>query len=88
MLFAAGSPPIAEVEVVANGFVGKVDVPDAELAVGDRRAHEVFVPLVRFWLCHIADRREIEFLWTPRCVLNNAEFSIRFGSGWAKLDLV
>ena len=84
LLFAAGTPSIAEVEVVANGFVGKVNVPDAKPAVGDRRSHEVFVSLVRLWLCHIADRREVEFPWTPRCVLNNAEFSYPDRRRWGR----
>ena len=81
-------PSIAEVKVVANGGVGKVNMPDAKSAAGDRRAHEVFVPLVRSWLRHIADRRAVEFPWATGCVLNNAEFSNRIDCGRIEFDLV
>ena len=88
LLFATRTLSIAEVKVVANGIARKVDVPDAKSAVGDRRSNEIFVALVRLWLRHIADRREVEFPWAPRCVLNNAEFSRRIGGGTVELELI
>ena len=63
-------------------------MPDAESAASDRRAHEVFAPLVRFWLRHIANRRAVEFPWATRCVLNDAKFSIRIDGCRVELDLV
>src|SRR4029077_2303393 len=86
LLFAAGTSSIAEVKVVANGCIGKMNMPDAEWAASDRRADEVFAPLVRFWLRHIADRREVEFPWATRCVLNDAKLSIRIGGCRIELD--
>ena len=85
---AARTASIAEVKVVANGCVGKVNMPDAEAAAGNRRAHEVFAPLVRLWLRHIADRCEVEFPWAAGCVLNDAKFSIRIDGRRVELDLV
>ena len=88
LLFAARPPSIAEVKVVANGCVRKVNVLDAESAAGYFRAHKVFVPLVRFWLRYIADRREVKLRWAMRRVLNNAEFSNRIDRGGIEFDLV
>src|SRR6266852_6288897 len=88
LLFATRTPSIADVKVVANGIAGKVDVPDAKSAVGDCCAHEVLVAIVRLWLCHIANRSEVEFLCAPRCVLNNAEFSRRIGDGTVELESI
>ena len=88
LVFATVAPAIAEIEVVANGLIGKVEMPDPQTAAGDLGSHEILVALVGFGLGHITDWDEVEFPGTAGCALDDAEFANRIGSGWVEFELI
>jgi hypothetical protein len=88
LLLAPGTPSIAEIEVVANRLVRKVKMPDPEPTVDDFATHEILVAPVGLGLGHITDWDKVEFPGTAGCVLDNAEFAHRIGSGWVELELI
>ena len=88
LLFATGAPAIAEIEVVANRLVRKVKMPDPEPTVDDFATHEILVALVGLGLGHITDWDKVEFPGAAGCVLDDAEFAHRIGSGWVELELI
>ena len=88
LLFATGAPAIAEIEVIANRLVRKVNLPDPEPTVGDFGTHEILAALVGLGLGNISDWYKVEFPGTAGCVLNNAEFAHRIGSSWVEFELI
>ena len=88
LVFATGATAIAEIEVVANRLVRKVNMPDAEPTVGDFGTHEILTSLIGLGLGHISDWDEVEFPGTAGCIFNDAEFAHRIGSRWVEFELI